>query len=308
MDRLSVAKGAALLRQPTENAVIELCGGGGEFTVHGGEALMAVTGAAAVIALDERTMPHQCSFIVKENQRLSIRLLPGSVYSYLHVFGGFDVPKVMGSRSTHIRAGFGGYCGRYLMADDNIAIAASDVHPDCTLLPETVENKRQDIRIVWGAQAHLFSNDVRSRFLTTEFTVSNVRDRMGIRLECRYSDGFPVSGGLSGISDAVIAGDIQIGGDSMATVLLADRQPTGGYPRIATVITADLDRLAQLPSMSVFRFSPVSIEEAVCALEDYRRHIAAIPEKLQSVFCDPKYVDNLLGYNLIDGVVDAKRN
>lgn len=306
MDRMSAAHGAALLRQSISHPVIELSGGAAQFVLQGRTAQFAVTGADARILLDDTPVAFGSSFALVANQRISIHPKPGSVYTYLHVRGGFEVPQVMGSASTHPRAGFGGVNGRFLQAQDAVAIATAAPMPEVLCLNDVAAGHPHEIRIVWGAQAERFSDDIRARFLRSEFIVSSARDRMGIRLTCEDTSGFAAAGGLSGISDAVIAGDVQIGGDGMATVLLADRQPTGGYPRIGTVITADLDRMAQLPTGATFRFVLVTVEEAVQALRAYRVALDRLPERVRPMYRNPQQMHDLLSYNLIDGVINAK--
>ena len=111
--------------------------------------------------------------------------------------------------------------------------------------------------------------------------------------------------GLSGISDAVSLGDIQVPGDGQPAILLADRQPTGGYPRIATIITADLSRAAQSRPGEKMRFEAVAEEEALAALSQWRRHLADLPKAVQPLLRDPKKLPNLLEFNLISGVVSS---
>jgi allophanate hydrolase subunit 2 len=117
------------------------------------------------------------------------------------------------------------------------------------------------IRVVWGLHADLFDPAVRGRFAEEAFTVSNRLDRMGARLTDRGGV-FLSTPPLSLVSDAIVPGDIQILGDDTPIVLLRDHQPTGGYPRIATVITADLDRFAQLRPGTEVRFEPASLPRA----------------------------------------------
>ena len=113
------------------------------------------------------------------------------------------------------------------------------------------------IRFIWGIHAEGFSRAVRDRFVTARFGVTFAMDRMGVRL--KDADGvFAGESLLSLVSDPVLAGDIQILGDGTPIVLMRDHQPTGGYPRIATVVDADLDRFAQMRPGTELRFEPVA--------------------------------------------------
>ena len=305
MDRIALAEGMALLNNQPNDAVIEFSGNGGEFEVCGGAVLIACTGAVMSASINNRPLVWRSTVRVEAGQRITIGAAVDGVYGYLHVQQGFVVPMVLGSRGTHTRAGFGGFNGRFLKAGDELPTCALQNSSQAYLYVNTpVPPPGKLIRVVWGAQADKFSDDVRERFLNTVFTVSATRDRMGARLTC--STQFMSTTGLSGISDAVLSGDVQIGGDGMATVLLADRQPTGGYPRIATVIGADLHRFVQLPVLSEFRFYQVSIEEAVEALALYRDMQKCLPHHLAPLYRDPAEISDLLSYNLIDGVVDAR--
>ena len=305
MDRVALAEGMALLNNQPNDAVIEFSGNGGEFEVCGGAMVIACTGAAMGASIDNCPLVWRSTMRVEAGQRITIGAAGEGVYGYLHVQKGFAVPMVLGSRGTHTRAGFGGFNGRFLKAGDELPVYETQ-NTSCAYLSVNtpVPPRSKSIRVVWGAQADKFSEDVRERFLNTVFTVSAARDRMGARLTCDTQ--FMSTTGLSGISDAVLSGDVQIGGDGMATVLLSDRQPTGGYPRIATVISADLHRFVQLPVLSEFRFHCVSIEEAVEALAVYRDMQKRLPDNIAPLHRDPAEIADLLSYNLIDGVVDAR--
>lgn len=304
MDNRSYREGAALLANSPAAAAIEFSGRGGEFEVANGAVNMACSGAVMDLKVDNKPVPWNSSFRVEPGQRVVIGAALAGVYGYLHVAGGFDVPMVLGSRSTHARAGFGGLQGRCLRSGDSIPLLASDVSMENTILHRQHQVAKV-IRFVWGVQAHLFSVEQRKRFENSVFVMSAARDRMGARLNCSDNNVFAANSGLSGISDAVIAGDIQIGGDGMATVLLADRQPTGGYPRIATVIAADLDNVAQLPILSEFRFQSVSLQTAVEELISYRQQLDNLPACVEPLIRDPRTLGDLLNYNLISGVTDG---
>ncbi len=117
------------------------------------------------------------------------------------------------------------------------------------------------IRVVWGIHADRFDNAMRQRFVTDDFVVSPQLDRMGVRLADRKRV-FADAKILSLVSDAVVPGDIQILGDGTPIVLMRDHQPTGGYPRIATVASADFDRFAQMRPGTEVRFEPVTVAHA----------------------------------------------
>ncbi|RMH45047.1 MAG: urea amidolyase, partial [Alphaproteobacteria bacterium] len=146
--------------------------------------------------------------------------------------------------------------------------------------------------------------DALTHFVSRPFRVSRLRDRMGIRLEPEAGP-LPAEAGLRILSDAVCPGDIQIGGDGMPTVLMADHQPTGGYPRIGTVIGADLPALAQVPTGAEIALVPTDIDEAVAARARLAAELEALPRRLEPLLRDPADMPDLLSYNLIDGVTNG---
>lgn len=185
-----------------------------------------------------------------------VEVTPGSAgnYGYVRFEREVDVPVVLGSRATNTIAHFGGFEGRALRAGDVVhlgqagATVSQAKPPDAALGP---------IRIVWGLHANLFSGALRQRFVGEPFRISARLDRMGVRLDAPEAM-FGGAANLSLVSDAIVPGDIQILGDGTPIVLMRDHQPTGGYPRIATVASADLDRFAQLRPGAEVRFAPMT--------------------------------------------------
>ncbi len=309
MDRFALYQGAALLDNDINDAALEMAGAGASFAMSGEPGIFACTGAPMTLRLNNRALPWNSSFRVTAGDLLEIGPATQGVYGYLHASGGFDVPAILGSRATHSRACFGGFQGRALAAGDRLLVCAANAPTRLWTLPQEAYFDADEIRIVAGVQAHLFDQTLHERFLSTRFIMSLKRDRMGARLESGSSTFLPQTG-LTGVSDAVLAGDVQIAGDGFATVLLADRQPTGGYPRIATVITADLNKVAQLRSGQQFHFSLLDLAEAVDALREYQRTISRLKDTRQALVRDPAEIPDLLQYNLIDGVItgnDADR-
>lgn len=178
----------------------------------------------------------------------------GGNYGYLRFDREIDVPAVLGSRSTNLVVGLGGFEGRALRAGDRIGFGAEGGAPEAELPAPLADDA--PLRIVWGLHADLFGPEARQGLLEAEFRITPRLDRMGVRL----SDEARVFAGeqpLGLVSDAIVPGDIQILGDGQPIVLMRDHQPTGGYPRIATLIGADLDRFAQLRPGSPLRFAAI---------------------------------------------------
>lgn len=307
MDRWALAECNQLLGNTPNTAALEMIAIGGKFTVADRPVMMATAGAVMDITLDGNPLPWRSSFIVEPGQVLNCGYARHSIYSYLQVQGGFAITPVMGSQSTYARSSLGGFNGRPIAAGDELPIDDSSVS-EVSLTPHKLPSpeyfSRQTIRIVWGTQADVFSPRVRELFLQSEFTVSAERDRMGARLASNAGS-LAADSGLSGVSDAVVIGDVQVAGDGVATVLLADRQPTGGYPRLATVITADLNAISQMPTHQPFSFQLVTADEAIAAFRLQQQALQSLKSKMTSVTRSPEEVADLLKYSLIDGVVNA---
>jgi len=259
---------------PMDRRAFERAGGwlgsagttGIEFTTAGigfvcaGSVSMAVDGGAFELTIDGAAKPWPTRALLKAGSVVDIRPGPAGNYGYLRFDREIEVPQMMGSRATSSIAGIGGLDGRALQVGDIVPLGATlprgrGPHP----FPEAMLDG--PIRIIWGIHADRFSNAIRQRFVTGEFAVSSQLDRMGVRL-LDPQRVFAEAKILSLVSDAVVPGDIQILGDGTPIVLMRDHQPTGGYPRIATVATFDLDRFAQLRPGTPIRFEPVTVAHA----------------------------------------------
>jgi allophanate hydrolase subunit 2 len=161
-----------------------------------------------------------------------------------------------------MRARIGGLDGRALKAGDRLAVVGDGDAP-ATILPR----RKADgpIRFVWGLHAEVFDAGLREKFVTSTFRISSMMDRMGVRLRDE-AEVFAAARILSLVSDPVVVGDIQILGDGTPIVLGRDHQPTGGYPRIGTIISADLDRFFQLRPNAELVFAPVGLDHAQALL------------------------------------------
>ena len=246
-----------------------LAGGGRgavEFTMAGldirleqGQCRVGFAGGGFAARHNGRTVDWPGSLQLHAGDVLAITPGPWGNYGYLRFAADIDVPPVMGSLATSSRAQLGGLAGRVLRAGDVIGLTGSGAGTAAEASrPEPVSGP---IRVNWGLHADLFPQHLRQRFLATAFTVSSRLDRMGVRLE-DAGNVFAGAAALSLVSDAIVPGDIQILGDGTPIVLMRDHQPTGGYPRIATIIGADLDRFAQLRPGSPVAFEPVTVEHA----------------------------------------------
>lgn len=305
MDLIALEKGRLLLDNSPDAAVLEVSGAAMRFRVRGGAAQIALTGAPATATCDGHVVRWASSFVLEDGKILAISSPAKGNYSYIHFDGGIATEPVMGSRATHVRSGFGGLEGRFLQSGDTLPLGTASKEAANMCLPVSDYFGTGTIRIVAGANADLYSKSEWRHFLDTTFSVSAQKDRMGARLTSE-PPALPQERGLSGISDAVVRGDIQVDGTGTATVLLADHQPTGGYPRIATVITADFEPFAQLPANARFQFMLVDQDEALEALKARHDDLEALKSQIQPVRIDPSTLTNLMAFNLVGGVVSAK--
>jgi len=232
-----------------------------------GEAIRAgLAGGAFVVKRNGETQPWPCTLTLDDGDEIELVPATHGNFGYVRFSRELDLDPVLSSRSTSLIAALGGYQGRQLAAGDVLDLMpAKDAAKDADSAPTAAEPPAQEpdgpIRVIWGLHANRFSNGMRQRFLAEPFRMSPRLDRMGARLE-DISGVFRGEEVLSLVSDTVVPGDIQILGDGTPIVLMRDHQPTGGYPRIATVITPDIDRLAQTRPGRQIRFTSVTVTHA----------------------------------------------
>lgn len=297
MDSYALVEGQALLGNSEDAAALELPAVGGTFRSVGSTTL-ALTGAEMDLFVNGVPRPMRTTMTLSDQDELRIGTARKGVYGYLHLSGGIASEVVLGSRSVHSPSGIG-----KIPKEGDLLAALSDwsSHREMTL-PEPRYFSVREVRIMEGPQSHLFSASDRYKLVEAEFTVLPTRNRMGIRLECSNGK-ISAAAGLTLASDAVVAGDMQVAGDGVVAVLTADCQPTGGYPRIATVISADLHILAQMPTGAKFRMKSVDLPEAVAALAEFRSSVRALATAPVPRVRNLGEMKNLLEYSLVSGVV-----
>ena len=314
MDPFALHEGAVLLGNDRDSAALEMAGYGGRFQFIDAPRWIALTGAEMKASIDGIGIPWRTSYLLHPGQVLEIgSVLTGpdqGSYGYLHIAGGISVPAEIGARGVHLRAGVGGIQGRVLGADMELPLQDSDPSTGkAQSLPTPEHLGQRTIRIVWGPHSKRFNASTRDRLLNETFQLSHQRDRMAMRLALGENQA-PFEALLTGLSDPVQDGDIQMTGDGVPAILVREHQPTGGYPRIASVISADLAAVAQLPSAVPFRFELVSLDQAIEALARWRamiQHLSCQRQPIPQSGVDQFRGDirNLLDYNLIGGVVSA---
>lgn len=277
MDRLALRVGNLLVGNDEGDAALEttLLGPAIGFDE---ETLIAVTGADSGVTVDGHPVAPYHPALVRAGATLHCSREIRGCRTYVAIAGGVDVPPVFGSRSTYVRAGFGGCDGRALRAGDVLPLGepgalsqriARSLRADGQTLrvaawsaARALRARRADravVRLIPGAHLERLDADSRARLFEAEFRVSASSDRMGYRL-----DGVELAlrEPLELLSEAVVFGTMQLPPDGHPIILMADRQTTGGYPRLGEVASVDLPVVAQARPGDVLRFRAISLEEA----------------------------------------------
>lgn len=221
----------------------------------------AITGGRTTATLDGNPVPQWETFTWRAGQVLNLGSVTAGARVYLAIGGGIQVPPVMGSRATYVRAEIGGYQGRKLQKDDELPTDPVIVAARVSRLPLAFRPQLTDehcLRVVLGPQRDHFSDEAIQAFLAAEYRVAAASDRMGIRLQGPAV--MPLNPDI--VSDAIAYGSVQVPKDGNPIIMGPDRQTTGGYPKIATVLEYDMNQLAQAKPGDVVRFTAVSVRDA----------------------------------------------
>ncbi|ARI75642.1 5-oxoprolinase subunit C family protein [Halobacillus mangrovi] len=281
MDPYALKMANFLVGNEGHEAAIEVTVMGPEIEVLG-EATLAICGGDLSPKLNGEKVPTWKSFDVKEGDRLQFGQPVQGARAYISVAGGFDLPVVMGSKSTYLKAEIGGYEGRALAKGDVLskignqkAVTGRALHHD--EIPDYTRD--MEIRVVPGPHLDAFTESSLDTFLSSEYAVTPQSDRMGFRLKGPKLE-HETSADI--ISEAIPLGGIQVPASGDPIILMAERQTTGGYTRIATVISSDIPYLAQAMPGSHIRFREVTVEEAQQLSNEKERFIRTL-EKVSRV-------------------------
>ena len=299
MDRLSLAAANTLVGNMPLAACVEIGPFTAAFTARDGAVHIALAGAERSAEIAGRPVAMDSSMTIGDGETLTLGFAKGGAFSYLAIEGGIDGEETFGSVAVNQRAGLGSPYPRPLQAGDELpARTASSVTARRIELPSV----SGPIRVVFGPQDDEFSEDAKMLFLDSEWKISATSDRMGYRLEG------PVIQHLHGhniVSDGTVSGSIQVPGNGAPIVLMADRNTTGGYPKIATVITADFGRLAQTPAGTAFRFKAVSVEEAQAEARKFAELLRSLPDRLRPIENLELNIEALQAANVAGSAVNA---
>jgi len=244
---------------------------------------IAITGGDLMPTIDGKPVPNYTAIKVEAGQVLKFTMPKAGCRAFIAFAGGLDIPEIMGSRSTYMKAKIGGLEGRKLQKDDVIGFRAPKSELKNmnfrSMASEFVPRKEYTIRVVLGPQDDYFTDAGIQTFLSQVYTVTAEFDRMGCRLE---GEAIAHKNGGDIISDGIAFGAIQVPSSGKPIIMLGDRQTTGGYTKIANVISVDFRILAQLKQGDKVRFEQVSVKFAQDALLTQRAALKTIRNALEA--------------------------
>ena len=295
MDIVSFEAANAVLGNETKQTAIEISLGGLILQCHEGSITLAITGGDFLIEYQGQKISSWTVLTIQKGERLSVRAGKSGSWAYLAFSGKLNVKDWLNSSSTHSTSGFGGgilKTGQKFTLTD-ASNQANRIGP--ILKPNF--NTNNLIHAVLGPQDQYFMNTAIKIFSDSIFKVSDNYDRMGMQLT---GPKLELKSALSIPSEPVVKGSIQVSGDGIPTILLADHQTTGGYPKIATVISSDINRLVQLRSNQNVEFILINSNEA---LQKTRKFLDMKEKYLQKISTSRGTLEQrLMSENLIGGV------
>jgi biotin-dependent carboxylase-like uncharacterized protein len=300
MERLALSAANCLAGNPLFAAAIEIGPFGASFTACEGNVRVALAGASRNADISGRAIAMETSMTLADGETLTLGFARGGAFSYLAISGGIAGEAMFGSLAVNARAGLGSPYPRPLQAGDELqAVAASGAAERRIELPSPVAGP---IRVVMGPQDDEFGDDAKNLFLESEWKISATSDRMGYRLEgpaIRHLHGHNI------VSDGTVNGSIQVPGNGAPIVLMPDRGTSGGYPKIATVISADHGRFAQIPAGTDFRFKAVGMAEAQSEARKFAEILRSLPDRLHPLLSFDLNLKALQDANVAGSAVSA---
>jgi antagonist of KipI len=260
-DVISLRVGNRLVGNPEGEAALEMTLVGGAFTFDQ-PAVIAVTGTDFGPTLDGSPLAMWTAVSLQKGQTVTLGASRTGARAYLCIQGGIGVERFLGSASTHVLSGLGGFEGRALRKGDRLKLGAANfLFRKRSLSPKALENlqPRKMIRVTEGPQSDWFPDSGWKTLCESAFRVSEQSNRMGIRLQ---GAPIPLDASREMITEGVSLGAIQVPPSGQAIILFVEQQTTGGYPKIANVISADLHSIGQLRPRDEIRFERVALSEA----------------------------------------------
>lgn len=231
---------------------------------------VAITGGNCDVTLNGTKIELWQSYLVNRGDILKMGICRSGLRNYLAFAGGIDVPIIMNSKSTNLKAKVGGFNGRKLMTGDVLSVGVGSLEAPLTLNKHCIPTYSKDIKVgvILGQQDDHFTEAGIKTFLNETYTVTQESDRMGIRLSSVSGATTEHKNGADIISDGITFGAIQVPGSGQPIVMMADRQTTGGYTKIGNVISSDLAKLAQATPGTKVKFVEHTLEQAVQAIKN----------------------------------------
>ena len=226
------------------------------------DTVVCVSGADFGAKINDKPIKRNKAYKINKGDILSMGAAKSGMRAYLAVAGGIVGEYVFGSASTNLKFAFGGHFGKKLQSGDVLSIGTGAFplgEIDKWEIPESEYSKDAQLRVVLGPQNEMFTDEDIRLFLSQEYEVTAQSDRMGIRLS---GEPLKSKNGMDIISDGIVFGSVQVPNSGEPIILMADHQTTGGYAKIATVISVDLPRASQLSAGNTVRFKSITVEEA----------------------------------------------
>ncbi len=300
LDRIALAAANCLVGNAPFAAAIEIGPFGAAFTAREGTVRIALAGALRSADIAGRAVRFDTSVTLADGENLTLGFARGGSFSYLAIEGGIAGEPMFGSLAVNARAGLGSPYPRPLQAGDALQVEAASSSPERRIdLPAATNGP---VRVVLGPQNDEFSEDTVRLFLDSEWKISATSDRMGYRLEgpaIKHLHGHNI------VSDGTVNGSIQVPGNGAPIVLMPDRGTTGGYPKIATVISADFGRFAQIPVGTAFRFEAVSMAEAQAEVRKLAELLHTLPDRVRDIESFDLNLEALQNANVAGAAVSA---
>ena len=257
-DDLSIRLGNLIVGNNENAASIEMTLVGGEFKFEI-DSTIVLTGSKFAAMIDNKSIPFNEAIKISANQTLSIGQTMEGARCYLAVKGGIDVTNVFSSKTTHLTSKMGGIDGRALIKDDELMIGKSMTGVAPIVYNNILDINMSKLLIIKGIQENYISKLTWKKFLNQEYKVSNLSSRMGIRLE---GESLNLENNNEIITEGVPLGAIQLPRSGNPIISFVEHQTTGGYPKIANVISSEMHKVGQLKPGDKFKFELISLDEA----------------------------------------------
>ena len=282
MDQRIFSISNALVNNNLNEGVIEFAYQGPLLQLKNGSANFVITGNVVFNILRKNSTIEEgkCfqSYLLEKEDQIDIIYTKDSVFGYLAIEGGFKIEKVWDSYSVNTKAKIGPNNGEKFSAGEKIYIKKSEVNNFIKKKIEYKNSVEATIRTTKGTNFDYFSKEAKNKFFNEEYQVTNLSDRMGMRLEGPKLENI-VNTNIK--SEGLVKGVVQVPADGNPIIMFSDHGSIGGYPKIAVVITADHDKAAQLVPGSKIKFKEVDLDEAESLFKNYSKGIKGYLEKIK---------------------------